>query len=194
MASVTLFMPILLSNEGGWAHTPGDNGGETWEGIAYNYYPKWPGWAIVFQLKQASGFPAENWTTAQVSALNELLRGNAELKALVSQFYKVSEWDLLKGDEIVNQSIANFLVDWEINCGEGSPLYAVQDLAGISPHVLNMGPRTLGWLNANSNVDTFVKLQAARSQHYRNIAAANPADKKFLGTWLSRTSSFKFAA
>ena len=194
MADFKLFEPLLLQQEGGWCNKAADSGGETWEGISRKNYPKWPGWPLVDHIKASMAFPASGWTRDQVKALDHALRQSDPLDALVDQFYKCSEWDLLRGDDIHNQSIANFLVDWEVNCGEGSPLFAVQDLAGISPHVLNMGPLTLGWLNGNCTADTFAKLQAARAQHYHNIVAARPEDKEFLDGWLERNASFKYTA
>jgi lysozyme family protein len=193
MADIKIFMPILLTQEGGWCNKPGDKGGETWEGVAYNYYPKWAGWPLVFQIKMQLGFPATGWTNQQVHDLNAALRINDALDALVDKFYECSEWDTMNADFINNQSIANFLVDWEVNCGEGAPIKHTQIILGISPVVINMGPKTLAGINRNSNQDFFDKIQAARVQYYHDVVTANPSDQQFLSNWLKRTASFKFS-
>jgi lysozyme family protein len=187
MAEFKLFEPILLSNEGFYSFVPGDSGGETWEGISRNNYPKWPGWAIIDSYKT-------NGVFASRQAANALLKPVSALQTLVDTFYKCSEWDTMNADEINNQSIANFLVDWEVNSGEGAPIKHTQIILGIIPQVVNMGPKTLAGINANSTQEFFNQLQAARHQFYLDVVAAHPSDQQFLSNWLSRTSSFKFLA
>lgn len=194
MANFKLFEPLLLQQEGGWCNKAADSGGETWEGISRKNYPKWPGWPLVDQIKAAISFPASGWTREQVKDLDHALRQSDALDALVDNFYKCSEWDVLRGDEIENQSIANFLVDWEVNAGEGAPIKHTQEILGISPVVINMGPKTLAGINANSTLEFFGKLQAARKQYYLDVVAAHPEDRQFLGDWLERNASFKFIA
>lgn len=193
MADFKLFEPLLLAQEGGWCNKPGDKGGETWEGIAYNFYPKWAGWPIVFGIKASLNFPPTGWSNQEVNYLNAALRADDALDALVDKFYECSEWDTINADQIQNQSIANFLVDWEVNCGEGAPIKHTQMILGISPIVINMGPKTLAGINGNSNQTFFGQLQAARVQYYHDVVANNPADEQFLSNWLERTASFQFS-
>lgn len=193
MADFKLFEPILLGEEGGWCKKIGDSGGETWEGVAYNYCPKWSGWPIVFRIKGQIDFPESDWTTDQVHALNAALRADAPLQALVDKFYECSEWDTMLADEIQNQSIANFLVDWEVNAGEGAPVKHAQIILGVTADG-GMGPHTLAAINGTDGQNLFIKLQAARKQFYMDVAAAHPQDRQFLEDWLRRNASFKYSA
>lgn len=187
MAIFKLFEPLLLVQEGFYSFVPADSGGETWEGVSRNNYPKWAGWPIVDSYKTNGAF-------ANRQTANTLLKADAALQALVDKFYECSEWDTMNADQIANQSIANFLVDWEVNCGEGAPIRHTQMILGISPVVINMGPKTLAGINGNSTSDFFQKLQGARHQYYLDVVKANPIDQKFLANWLDRTASFKFAS
>lgn len=179
MASIKLFEPYIIRNEGYYSNTPGDTGGETWEGISRNNFPKWAGWPIIDSHKNHPDFPS-------------VLKNLSNLQVLVDNFYQFSEWDVMKADQINNQSIANFLVDWEINAGSAAAIEHSQEILGISPIVNNMGPRTLAGINANSNQDFFNKIQFARRKFYLDIVNAHPSDRKFLNGWLVRTTSFNF--
>lgn len=192
MADFKLFEPLLLAQEGGWCNKPGDSGGETWEGIAYNFYPKWAGWPLLFQIKTSLGFPATGWTPEQIHALNAALRADDALDALVDKFYECEEWDVLMGDQITNQSIANFMGDWGVNAGISVPVKHAQEILGVTDDG-KMGPATLAALNAADGPTFFAAAQAARKQFYLDVVAAHPVDKQFLGNWLERTASFKFS-
>ena len=43
---LTAYAP-LARYEGGWCNDPADRGGETYAGIARNFFPAWPGWALI---------------------------------------------------------------------------------------------------------------------------------------------------
>jgi len=94
----------VLLTEGGYANDPDDSGGETYKGIARNFWPRWSGWAIVDEAKKEAGYE---------HALNR----NMQLNDAVIAFYKVNFWDKVGGDFIKDQSIANNLVDAAVNEG-----------------------------------------------------------------------------
>jgi lysozyme family protein len=180
MADFKTFEPILLQQEGFYSNKAKDSGGETWEGISRNNYPKWAGWAIVDSYKTNAAFP-------------HILRTDPQLQNLVDAFYKCDEWDTMLGDQIANQSIANFLVDWEVNAGEGAPVRHAQEILGITADG-QMGPHTLAAINGADGESLFYKLQGARKQFYLDVVAKNPQDKVFLDDWLQRNASFKFTS
>jgi len=188
MASFKIFEPLLLRQEGGYANKSGDSGGETWEGVARNYYPNWPGWAIIDANK--SHFPSNDyigWRTFSI-----YLRTLPALQILVDTFYEKYFWDEMQGDNIANQSIANFIGDWGVNAGLGVPIKHAQKLLGLNQDG-KLGPNTLSALNAENNAAFFAKMKQERIQFYYDVVKAHPEDKQFLGDWLKRTDSFSYS-
>jgi len=186
MADFKLFWPILSRNEGYYANDPADSGGETWRGISRYNFPAWSGWAIIDSYKTGGKF-------ASAKAANVALKPVVALEEKVIAFYKSSQWDTIRADEIQNQSIANFLADWGVNAGMSVPAKHVQRLLGLTVDG-KIGPATLAAINGTSGADLFRKLQADREQFYHDVVAAHPDNKKFLKTWLERNASFKYIA
>ena len=116
MAKFEIAYKKTAGNEGGWNHVKGDRGGETYKGIARNFFPKWPGWPIVDRNK-----PLKH---------NQIIKSQ-ELDKLVHDFYKIRFWDVVNGDEIENQSIANTLYDFGVNAGHGTSIKNLQKIFGL---------------------------------------------------------------
>ncbi|WIC41455.1 hypothetical protein MA9V1_191 [Chryseobacterium phage MA9V-1] len=104
--------------EGGWNHIKGDTGGETYCGIARNYWPKWAGWAIIDSKK-----PIKTGT---------IFKDNAKLEDLVHAFYKTNFWDVVGGDDIEDQTIANTLYDFGVNAGTSRSVKQIQGALGLA--------------------------------------------------------------
>ena len=70
----------MIKNEGGYVlHTvPGDNGGQTYAGIARNFHSSWKGWEIIDRDDM----------------------DNEALTEMVREFYKENFWDKVKGDDM----------------------------------------------------------------------------------------------
>jgi len=186
MADFLKYWPKLVEVEGYWANDLEDRGGATWMGISYNNYPAWSGWAVI-----ESALPDFKHATAKIA--NPILKPNSDLLNKVQTFYKKSQWDVLNADQITNQSIASFLVDWGINTGMSIPAKKVQKILGLKEDG-DVGPKTIAAINAANGPDLFAKLQAARETYYRAIVEAHPSDAKFLSTWLARNKSFSYSA
>lgn len=103
--------------EGGWNHIKGDTGGETYCGIARNHWKNWKGWSIIDGKK-----PIKTGTIFKIP----------ELDALVKSFYKANFWDVVGGDSIEDQSIANTLYDFGVNAGTGRSIKNLQSALGLS--------------------------------------------------------------
>lgn len=189
MADFKLYWPILLRVEGYYANDKDDKGGETWEGIARNEYPAWSGWPIVDSHRPVGGFVSREQA-------NELLKPDEILQAKVIQFYKSSQWDVLEGDQINNQSIANFLVDWGVNGGLSVPVKHAQKVLVFPTASIDgkMGPHTLSAINTADGLAFFNNMKQERIDFYHAIVNHNPSQEKFLNTWLTRTNSFIYSA
>jgi len=185
MADYNLFLPILMENEGYYvsaerAEFIHDSGGETWRGISRNNFPHWMGWSIIDSYKDKSNFPKS-------------LRADTDLQDLVNAFYKPTFWDVIQGDNINNQSIANFMADWGVNAGPSVPIKHAQEILGLAQDG-KFGPKTLAAINLVNGLDFFRKLQASRKQFYLDIVTAHPEKGGNLYNWLDRNASFQYIA
>lgn len=159
------FLPAferMLIAEGGYVlHTvPGDRGGMTYAGIARNMNPGWAGWSVI----DAGGTPHA-----------DLVRG----------FYRAQYWDVIKGDQITSQAIAQTIFDFHVNAGAVARKLA-QIVVGVTPDG-SFGPKTVEALNAYDE-DKFVMAYAlAKIARYRDIVMRDRSQNKFLLGWLNRT-------
>lgn len=175
-----------MRQEGKYSNDPDDSGGETWEGISRKNYPALQIWKIVDSYKTNGKFLSNKDANAKLS-------GDSNLQSLVDNFYYCNEWVAMRADSIPNQSIANFLVDWEVNGGIGAPVRHLQEILGVTVDG-KIGSATIIALDDADAETVFYKLQAARKQFYIDVVAKHSEDKKFLSNWLDRNSSFKFSS
>lgn len=97
------YLPLKMF-EGGYSNNPADRGGETYAGVARNFFPHWDGWWIIDSMKERVDFPKN-------------LKGNKELEESVERFFKNHFWDQFDGDDIPNQKLAEELLDISVNMG-----------------------------------------------------------------------------
>ena len=97
--------------EGGWNHVAGDRGGETYKGIARKFHPKWEGWKIIDSRKPLK---------------HGQILNDTKLDDMVTRFYKKEYWDVIDGDKIQDQKIANTLYDFGVNAGYGRSIKNIQ--------------------------------------------------------------------
>jgi lysozyme family protein len=132
MADFLKAYKITNKFEGGWNHIKGDRGGETYCGIARNFFPKWKGWEIVDSKK-----PLKHEDIIKDDVLHDL----------VHSFYKNEFWDKIKGDSIVSQLKANQLYDMAVNAGVSNAIKLCQKTLDITESG-KMDKITLEKLNA----------------------------------------------
>ena len=186
MAKFENFWPILAANEGLWANDPADPGGATWKGISYNNYPNWDGWAIIESV-------LPDFKKATAAKANPILKGNIQLQGKVTSFYKKTQWDVVNADQIVNESVAQYICDWGVNAGFSVPIKKLQGILGLTVDG-QFGPKSLAATNAANQADLFAKLRESRIAFYKSLVAQKPSMTKFLNTWLTRCDSIKFKA
>lgn len=184
MADFKIFFPTLEENEGFYANVSGDSGGETWIGISRANYPEWAGWSIIDSYKQNGSFPSTQYA-------NRVLKQDQNLMNLVIQFYHDTEWHTIDGDQINNDSLADFIADWCVNAGFTTPIKHLQSILGVDQDG-KFGPATLAALNSGDGASIFSQLKQARIAFYHAVVAAHPQDQKFLSNWLERTNSFQY--
>lgn len=119
--------------EGGYSNDKTDRGGETWRGIARNFFPRWAGWQIVDEIKKQPNFKI-------------MLSENKTLEEMVMDFYKKEFWSKMRGDEIYSQDFANEIYDSCVNMGVATGIKLTQQALNI-PVTGKMDMLTLNTIN-----------------------------------------------
>lgn len=171
MAKVELLIPFILRWEGGFVDDPDDRGGATNKGITiatYRFYRRQRGYA-----------------TTTVSDLKNI--SDAEWANVLKSLY----WDKWQADKIVNQSIANILVDWVWASGSYG-IKLPQKMLGVTADGI-VGNQTLAAVNSYTPpCELFEKIRQERIAFVNRIVAARPANRKFRRGWLNRINDLKF--
>ena len=114
-----------LKFEGGWVNDNNDSGKETYKGISRVYKKNWEGWKIVDAYKKKPNFPKN-------------LEADKKLQELVKSCYRKNYWNVIWGDKIRNQKVANDLYDTAVNMGVGTSIklserqYGLKETCNIS--------------------------------------------------------------
>jgi lysozyme family protein len=184
MADFKVAYDKLSIYEGGYSNYVSDTGGETYRGVARNYHPNWGGWAIVDANRSNPDFP---------KCLDDI----PELQNLILAFYRIEFWDKIKGDDIINQSIADELFEQAVNLGIKKAVEFVQ----MSINILKksgsdlledgrMGPITLLRINDFCIYDKPILLlkvlNLAQGDYYLKLTKVNDRYKAFIRGWLLR--------
>lgn len=110
-----------LTNEGyfdgkaGFVNDKDDAGGLTIAGIAYKFHSTWEG----FKRAKELGYNP-------ISMSRDMI-----LKNLILEFYKHEFWDVIKGDNIKPQNIANMLMDAAVLEGIPASIKRAQQIVSL---------------------------------------------------------------
>lgn len=171
MAKIEQLIPFILRWEGGFVDDPHDRGGATNKGITiatYRFYRRQRGYA-----------------TTTVADLKNI--SDAEWADVLKSLY----WDKWQADKIVNQSIANILVDWVWASGSYG-IKLPQKMLGVAVDGI-VGNQTLAAVNNYTPpCELFEKIRQERIAFVNRIVAARPANRKFRRGWLNRINDLKF--
>lgn len=171
MARVELLVPHVLKWEGGYVNDPDDLGGMTNKGVTFQTYKAYC---------RRKGYPQPT---------EERLRNLTDEQ--FTDILKTMYWDVCKADEIVNQSVANAIVDWAWNSGTGTAIKEVQKVLDVKVDGV-IGNVTLAAINSRSPLPLFGAIQQARKAYFERICEARPVNKKYLKGWLNRLFDMYF--
>lgn len=171
MADVKKLSPIIAKWEGGYVNDKTDRGGATNMGITIAT------WKQLGYDKNGDG---------KIDIIDMKLLTPSDFHPVLKQY-----WNRWQGDNIVNQSIANILVDWVWGSGKWG-IVKVQELLDLEADGV-VGPKTLKAINDTDQKLLFEKIFAARKKFLNNIVKNNPSQKKFIDGWMNRLNDFKFS-
>ena len=172
MADFTQAFQLMIAHEGGYGNDPDDPGGETYKGVARKIFSKWDGWTKVDILKRQSGFPAN-------------LDKDPELQQNVSDFYRVTFWDKINGDQITNQNVANSIFDFGVNAGSGTSGSLAQMVVGAKSDGV-IGPDSISAINSFDPDYFLASFTVAKIARYVNIVKKRPTSRKYFYGWVIR--------
>jgi lysozyme family protein len=173
MANFTKYFPTLVEWEGAeYEDVDGDSGGPTKYGVILSE------WVKLGYDKDGDG---------DIDKFDLMKINSADAIKIAKTHY----WDEFKGDQILNQSIAEFIVDTAYNCGVPFTIRMVQKCANTDVDG-NFGNGSLKAINTSPQSILFSSLKQARIQRYLDIVAKYPKNQKFLKGWMNRTNSFSF--
>lgn len=183
---LTAYNTYVKPIEGGYAFVAGDKGGETYAGIARNYWPSWGGWPTIDAKKKLGAI--KNNTKFP------------ELDALTTQFYQ-DMWNKNRFGEFNDQKIADIVFDWFVNSGsnafntKGVETYGLDEILvkKFGKNVPVDSKNDTATIQAANSVDStklFQEIVNARDAFYRYLVTSNPTQAKFLEGWLKRLSKF----
>lgn len=170
MANVEKLVPFILKWEGGFVNDPDDLGGATNRGVTLATYT---------QYCRKKGYPVP--TVERLKNLSE-----REWTEIMKTMY----WDRWKADQIVNQSVANILVDWVWASGIHG-IKRPQKILGVAVDGI-VGSRTLAAVNAKDAKELFYSIKADRIRFIDEICKARPANEKFRRGWMNRINNLTF--
>jgi lysozyme family protein len=173
MADFNLFLPKLLTFEGGFVDDPADPGGTVNKGVTLQ---------TLLACSQA---------LLGVAPTLDNLRALTDAQAGI--IYKARYWDKLRGDEIANQGLAELLVDFYVSAGNvavSALQQALNELGKALPVNGVFDDATFAALDASPAPDLFSRLREVRVNYYTALATRSPALQPFLQGWLNRANSF----
>ena len=194
----------LLRAEGGYCWDIEDNGGETFCGVARNFWPNWKGWPAVDAAKAALGVGAgERPERGFWKQLTATLKAQPDTMQYVVDYYKTEYWNKFNGDGLP-YPLAYFLFQFGVNVGIGGAIKYLQECLNymnkqgtLYPDLAEdggFGPKTLAAMNAAMNLKydmsgakvLLCMLRGTQVRHYQAIMKRNPSQETFCAGWIIR--------
>jgi lysozyme family protein len=170
MASIALLSPKIFKWEGGFVDDPFDHGGATNMGVTIST------WRQVGYDKDGDG-------DIDVDDIKLLTRSDATI--VLKKYY----WDRWHADYILNQPIAEILVDWIWASGKWA-IIIPQQLLGVPADGL-VGPLTINKINSINPGRFHSVLYQARTKFLNDLVLHVPSQKRFIRGWKRRLADFK---
>jgi len=171
MAEIKKLSPIVAKWEAGFVNDPTDKGGATNMGITIGT------WRQIGYDKTGDGII----DIKDIRALDE-----HDFSAVLKIY-----WNRWQANRLINQSVANLLVDWVFTSGSWG-IKIPQRILGLKEDGV-VGPATLKAVNSVNQKELFEKIFEARKNFFIDIVKNNPSQKRFIKGWLNRLNDFKYS-
>ena len=171
---------IVQKNEGGYLNDPQDHGGETYRGIARNFFPGWEGWKTIDRYSS----PPRILRTGEI--INDQI-----LEQQVRSFY-YNLWQKKGMPHINNQDVANIFFDF-IVLAKSAVAAMQQTLSEMGFAVVadnKIGGKTISAINASDPVKLHDRFKKKRSEYHHNRVQRGLVSSIWLPGWLKRTAQF----
>jgi len=170
MANFDLFLPRLLSLEGGYVNDPDDPGGETNKGITMTTFAACSRELLGLEPTSAS---LKTLTNAQAGII-----------------YRNLYWNKISADQFPSQDLAEMVCDFYINAGAKATLLLQQILSAMGQRVVQdgiFGPICLEALAKLPSDEVYRRYKQGRKDYYLGLGHEYP---EFLAGWLNRVNTF----
>jgi len=174
MAKFENFAGKLLRLEGWYVNHPLDKGGPTKYGV-------------ILSVWQEHGHDKDGDGDIDAEDIKKLSESDARYIA------KKIFWDYFLADLILNQSMAEFIVDWGYNSGRKTVAKIVQRVAKVTIDGI-VGPQTVTAINCADQEILFNALKIERKVFLNNIIKRRPDQIVFYDGWMNRVNSFNYKA
>lgn len=181
MANSNHIVPFLLKAEGGLTKNPKDKASACPVPDGSGYHTN-------------KGFTWKVWAAKFGTGADSIKRFYAMSPADWGMLFKEGYWDVMLGDQIKSQKVADIVVDWVFNSGKYYPECDVQDVLNHSfgDHIAedgNFGSGTIAAINAADPDKLFYAIVAKRLWFFDQCVAKNADDAEFLQGWKNRITN-----
>lgn len=172
MANIDKLAPFILRWEGGFVNDHVDKGGATNMGVTIGT------WRSVGYDKDGDG-------DIDVDDLHLL-----DKEDVIERVLRPHYWNRWRADEILNQSVANILVDWVWASGTHG-IKRPQRILGVTPDGI-VGPKTLAAVNSMDPMELHFRIKNDRIKFIDEICQRDPSQERFRKGWLNRINALVY--
>ena len=172
MANIDKLAPFILRWEGGFVNDPVDKGGATNMGVTIGT------WRSVGYDKDGDG-------DIDVDDLHLL-----DKEDVIERVLRPHYWNRWRADEILNQSVANILVDWVWASGTHG-IKRPQRILGVTPDGI-VGPKTIAAVNSMDPMELHFRIKNDRIKFINEICQRDPSQERFRKGWMNRINALVY--
>lgn len=172
MANIDKLAPFILRWEGGFVNDPVDKGGATNMGVTIGT------WRSVGYDKDGDG-------DIDVNDLHLL-----DKEDVIERVLRPHYWNRWRADEILNQSVANILVDWVWASGTHG-IKRPQRILGVTADGI-VGPKTIAAVNSMDPMELHFRIKNDRIKFINEICQRDPSQERFRKGWMNRINALVY--